>query len=77
MSQQIKIAKWLLEVDVEKTKAYCEKGIEVCDCLYCNNFVEVTKELDAGVLELFQKLGINPAMPCGTFGVSDNKPRNA
>lgn len=63
MSQQIKIANWLLEVDVEKTKAYYEKGIEVCDCLYCNNFVEVTKELDAGVLELFHRLGINPAMP--------------
>ncbi len=38
--KQITIGNWLLEIDMEKTRDFYEKGIEVCNCLYCNNFVE-------------------------------------
>lgn len=61
--QPIKIANWLLEVDGDKTREFYNKGIEGCSCLYCNNFVEACKYLDASVVNVFNKLGIHPDMP--------------
>ncbi len=58
MLQQIRIANWLLEVDIDKTREFYNKGIEVCSCLYCNNFLEACKHLDTSVANLFSKLGI-------------------
>ncbi|MHA6252528.1 hypothetical protein [Oceanobacillus sp. CAU 1775] len=63
MLQQIKLANWLLEVDVEKTREFYDKGIDVCDCLDCKNYVEACKQLDASLTFLFNELGINPSMP--------------
>jgi hypothetical protein len=63
MPQQIRIANWLLEVDVEKTREFYNKGTEVCKCLYCNNFIEACKQLDTAVASIFISLGIDPAMP--------------
>jgi hypothetical protein len=63
MLQQIKIENWLLEVDIDKTREFYNKGIEVCSCLYCNNFVEACKYLDTSVANVFSRLGINPAKP--------------
>jgi len=63
--QTVKIANWLLEVDPERTKEFYKnsKAEEVCDCLYCLNFVEASKSLDPAVLQLFQQLGLEPEMP--------------
>jgi len=63
MLKQIRIANWLLEVDIDKTREFYNKGINVCSCLDCNNFVEACKHLDTSVANLFNELGINPAMP--------------
>ncbi|GKU80957.1 hypothetical protein [Niallia sp. NCCP-28] len=64
MLKQVKIGNWLLEVDREKTKEFYDKDvIDVCDCLYCNNFVEAIKHLDISVATFFRELGINPSMP--------------
>lgn len=63
MLQQIRLANWIVEVDIDKTREYYKKGIDVCSCLYCNNFVEACKHLDTSVAKLFNELGINPAMP--------------
>jgi hypothetical protein len=63
MLQQTRIANWLLEVDVEKTREFYNKGTEMCNCLYCNNFVEACKHWDASVASIFNSTGINPAMP--------------
>lgn len=63
MVQRVRIAKWLLEVDVDKTREFYNKGIEGCDCLYCNNFAEACKYLDPSVSNVFNKLGIHPAVP--------------
>jgi hypothetical protein len=63
MLQQIRIANWLLEVDIDETREFYNKGIEVCSCLYCNNFEEACKHLDSSVATVFRRLGINPAKP--------------
>lgn len=53
MLQQIRIANWLLEVDIDKTREFYNKGIEVCSRLYCKNFVKACKHLDISVSNLF------------------------
>lgn len=63
MLQQIIVANWFLEVDIDKTREFYNKCIDVCGCLDCNNFVEACKHLDTYVAKLFSDLGINPAIP--------------
>jgi hypothetical protein len=63
MLQQIRIGNWLLEADIEKTREFYNKGTEICNCLYCNNFVEACKQLDTSVATVFSRLGISPTMP--------------
>ncbi|OAH53918.1 hypothetical protein AWH48_11665 [Domibacillus aminovorans] len=59
----IKIAKWLIEVNVDKIREFYNKDLKICNCLSCNNFVEACKYLKTPVLDVFKKLGINPAKP--------------
>jgi hypothetical protein len=63
MLHQIKIGKWLLEADIHKTREFYNKDITVCNCLYCKNYVEACKNLKSSVSDIFNKLGINPAVP--------------
>lgn len=63
MIQQIRIENWLLEVDIDMTQKFYEKEIEVCECLYCRNFIEAIKQLDSSVMTLFSRLGFNLAKP--------------
>jgi len=63
MLQQIRIGKWLIETDIEKTREFYKKDITVCTCLYCKNYVEACKYLKTSVLDVFTKLGINPTKP--------------
>ncbi|MFJ5768741.1 hypothetical protein [Psychrobacillus sp. NPDC093180] len=61
--QQIRIGKWLLEVDIDRTREFYNKDIEVCNCLYCKNYVETSKYLKASISDIFNNLGIHPAKP--------------
>ncbi|MBD3109931.1 hypothetical protein IEO70_16450 [Bacillus sp. AGMB 02131] len=63
--QTVQVAQWLLKVDAEKTREFYKnvKSEEVCDCIYCLNFMEASKSLDPAVLQLFRQLGINPEKP--------------
>lgn len=54
MIQQIRIENWLLEVDIDMTRKFYEKDIEVYDCLYCN-FIEAIKQVDSLVMTLFSR----------------------
>lgn len=54
---------WLLEVDVDKTKGFYGKDIELCNCLYCENYMEACKHLDSPIIEVFTTLGVNPSKP--------------
>ena len=63
MLQQIRIGKWLLEVYIDKTREFYNKDTEVCNCLYCKNYVEAYKYLKTSVSDIFNKLGIHPAKP--------------
>lgn len=63
MLQQIRIGKWLIEVDIDKTQEFYSKDKPICNCLYCENFVEACKNLKTAVSDVFTELGINPAKP--------------
>lgn len=61
--KKIEMADWKLEVDVERTLDFNQNKLEVCDCLYCQNFSAVIQQkhplLQKGLLEL----GIEAATP--------------
>lgn len=61
--KQIRLMNWLLEVDVNKTKEFYCKNIELCNCLYCENYMEACKHIDSSVMKVFTTLGINPSKP--------------
>lgn len=63
MLQQIRIGKSLVEVDLAKTREFYSKDIEVCNCLYCKNYIEASKVLATSVSEIFNKLGVLPTKP--------------
>ncbi|UPM55475.1 hypothetical protein [Gottfriedia acidiceleris] len=63
MLQKIRIGKWLIEVDMDRTREFYNKDIEVCNCLYCKNYLDATKFFKPTVIDLFKKLGINPVKP--------------
>ncbi|GEN89800.1 hypothetical protein MKY30_08150 [Oceanobacillus sp. FSL W8-0428] len=61
--KQIRLMKWLLEVDLYKTEKFYTKDIEICDCLYCRNFIEASKHFNPAIIEVFTGLGINLSKP--------------
>jgi len=61
--KQIRLLKWLLEVDINKTKEFYSKDRHLCDCIYCGNYVEVSKTISSPLLEIFETLGIDPTKP--------------
>lgn len=63
MLQQIRIEKWLLEIDPIKTREFYSKDMDVCNCLYCLNYVESTKLLKTPISDIFNELGILPEKP--------------
>lgn len=63
MLQQIRIGKWIIEADIDKTREFYSKDIPVCNCLYCKNYVEACKNLKTSVSDVFTKLGIKPTIP--------------
>ena len=63
MMQQLRIGKWLLEVDIDRTREFYNKDIVNCNCLYCKNYIEASDHLKTSVSDIFIKFGIHPAKP--------------
>lgn len=61
--KQIRLMNWLVEVDVKKTKEFYRGNIELCDCLYCENYMDTCSEIDQTFMEIFAVLGIDPTKP--------------
>lgn len=72
--KRIRLLNWSLEVDVGKTKEFYEKDIELCHCLYCENYIQAIKSIDPLIKELLTMLGINPSKPShlSEFGEMEN-----
>ncbi|WP_010096249.1 hypothetical protein [Ornithinibacillus scapharcae] len=61
--KRIRLENWLLDVDWNKTAQLYNKDIDLCHCLYCRNFKEVTKNFSPTMESIFTILGINPSKP--------------
>jgi hypothetical protein len=61
--KQIHLMKWLLEVGLQQTEEFYRKEIEMCHCLYCDNYMEACKQMDSSIMEVFTTLGITPSKP--------------
>ncbi|MBP1917482.1 hypothetical protein [Lederbergia galactosidilytica] len=71
----IRLLNWSFEVDVGKTRQFYEKDIELCNCLYCKNYMEAVRHLDQSIIEVFTALGINPTKPnhLSEFGETEDR----
>ncbi|MGG0176460.1 hypothetical protein [Gottfriedia acidiceleris] len=63
MLHQIRIGNWLIEVDIDRTREFYNKEMEVCKCLYCKNYLGATEYFKPTVNDIFEKLGINSVKP--------------
>jgi hypothetical protein len=72
--KRIRLLNWSLEVDVGKTKEFYKEDIEICHCLYCENYMETIKYVDPLIIEVLMMLGINPSKPShlSEFGEMEN-----
>lgn len=61
--KKVKLATWVLDVDVDKTLDYNRNKLEVCDCLYCQNFSAVIQQKHPLLREQLLALGIEAATP--------------
>nr|WP_144922842.1 hypothetical protein [Paenibacillus bovis] len=61
--ETIKFEKWLLKVDLHKTRDFFMKDVEICRCIYCENYMEACKQFDTTLMDAFSTLGINPFKP--------------
>lgn len=61
--KRIRLMKWFLEVDLNRTKEHYSKDCELCECLYCENYRDVCRGMEPTIVEIFTALGIDPAMP--------------
>lgn len=73
--KRIRLMNWDLEVDINKTKEYYNKDIELCHCSYCENYMEACKVMDSSILEFITSLGINSLKPIhlSEFGEVEEK----
>jgi len=70
----IKFNNWLLEVDLHKTKEFYRKEVELCNCIYCENYIKVCKQLGKPLMDVFATFGINPTKPShlSEFGAEED-----
>ena len=61
--EKIRMMNWLVEIDVNQTRAFYRKDIEICNCLDCENYRQAWKQEDTSVIEIFKTLGIDPTKP--------------
>lgn len=74
MNKKIELLKWMLEINLDKTRDLFCKNIETCHCLYCENYIEASKFFEPAVMEVFHALGINASKPShlSEFGEIEN-----
>jgi hypothetical protein len=75
--EQIKIGRWLIEVDREATQAAYlnEQPISACRCCYCQNYFAACLAQQAhspATLGLFQSLGITPEKEAEVYAHNAN-----
>ncbi|HEK9101661.1 hypothetical protein KFD70_23185 [Bacillus pfraonensis] len=64
--QPIKIGKWILDVDIEKTREFYQKEFDTCKCQDCRNYyILASNELKPAISDIFSLLGITPSKPAG------------
>ncbi|MBQ7231542.1 MAG: hypothetical protein IJX04_11690 [Oscillospiraceae bacterium] len=57
-----------LDIDLERTAAFYAQAPGIgCDCDGCRNYEKAVSHLPSPVLELFQRLGIDPAKPAEVY----------
>ncbi|RAS88252.1 hypothetical protein A3863_14200 [Priestia endophytica] len=61
MYQTIQINRYILEIDIEKTKNQYLNDWDLCGCLYCLNFYQVMESLPEVEFQFFNRLGVNPS----------------
>ncbi len=71
----INFANFVLEVDVERTRAFYERSdiltmSQQCDCVNCQNFDKAILKAPDSVLDFLRSFGIDPIKPTETFNVT-------
>ncbi|MDQ0232456.1 hypothetical protein [Metabacillus malikii] len=61
--ERINLMGWILEVDINKTEEFYNKNIDLCNCLYCKNYMEACKYFNHSILKVFNMLRIIPSKP--------------
>ncbi|WP_203333610.1 hypothetical protein [Planococcus beigongshangi] len=61
--KKVKLADWVLDVDAEKTLDYNRNKLDVCDCLYCENFAAVIEQKHALLRGTLLEIGIEATRP--------------
>ena len=69
-----KFANFILDIDVERTRAFYERVdiptmSQQCDCINCQNFDEAILKASDKVLDFLRCFGIDPQKPVETFNV--------
>jgi len=71
--KKIHLMKWVLEVDLQQTKEFYLKDLEMCSCLYCENYMEACRQIDSSTMEVFTMLGITPSKPSHLSEFGENE----
>ena len=71
----IKLTDCILDVDVERTRAFYERSdvrpiSEECSCINCQNFDKAILQASARVTEFLRSLGIDPRKPAEAYNVT-------
>ena len=71
---KIRFSEFLLDVDVERTRAFYERddvktSSESCPCYGCQNFDKAILQAPEGVIGFLRSLGIDPRKPAEVFDV--------
>lgn len=61
--KRIKLAKWAIDVNAEKTWRFNQQELEVCGCLYCENFSVMMSRKSPVLRDALKELGIDAARP--------------
>ncbi len=72
----ITLGRTLLDIDVERTRAFCATAPTMgrqCDCLGCRNYDRAVEHLPQEWQRFFDDLGLDPRRPVETY-VNDVSP---
>lgn len=62
--KELRILDWIVKVDVERTKEEYLKDLDLCECVYCQNYRESIQLKEcSSILGFLMQLGIDPLKP--------------